>query len=64
MDNLDPSKSIAISYDDLNRLVQVAEGVPAAHGGAPVPVEDYAYDEEVNRTASHLSTIYTSNAHT
>ena len=62
-DNLDPSKSKAISYDQLNRLVQVAEGIPAALGGIPVPVEDFAYDEEGNRTVSHLSMLYNSNGH-
>ena len=63
VDNLDPSASKAISYDMLNRLVQVAEGIPASQGGVPVPVEDYAYDEEGNRTSSHLSALYASNAH-
>ncbi|WP_299695388.1 RHS repeat-associated core domain-containing protein [uncultured Tateyamaria sp.] len=63
LDNLDPSKSKAIAYDDLNRLVQVAEGVPVAQGGVPIPVEDYAYDQEGNRLASHLSALYSSNAH-
>ncbi|MCB2127940.1 MAG: hypothetical protein KDE03_02390 [Rhodobacteraceae bacterium] len=63
LDNLDPSQSQAISYDALNRLVQVAEGVPVAQGGVPVPVEDYAYDGEGNRTASHLSAMYSSNGH-
>ena len=63
VDNLDPSKSKAISYDQLNRLVQVAEGIPTSQGGTPIPVEDYAYDEEGNRTASHLSTLYSSNDH-
>ena len=63
LDNLDPAKSRAISYDALNRLVQVAEGVPVAQGGVPVPVEDYAYDGEGNRTASHLSAMYSSNGH-
>lgn len=63
VDKLDPSNSKAISYDLLNRLVQVAEGIPAAQGGTPIPVEDYAYDEEGNRTASHLSALYSSNAH-
>jgi RHS repeat-associated protein len=29
----------------------------------PIPVEDYAYDGEGNRTASHLSAIYASNDH-
>lgn len=63
IDNLDPAKSKFISYDDLNRLVQVDEGVPIADGGTPIPVEDYAYDGEGNRTASHLSTLYSSNDH-
>lgn len=38
-------------------------GVPVADCGVPVPIEDYAYDEEGNRTASHLSALYTSNEH-
>ena len=63
VDNLDPNKSKAISYDQLNRLVQVAEGVPTSLGGTPIPVEDYAYDQEGNRTASHLSALYSSNDH-
>ena len=63
IDNLDPSASKAISYDMLNRLVQVAEGVPASQGGVPIPVEDYEYDQEGNRTASHLSMLYSSNPH-
>ncbi|WP_176556002.1 RHS repeat domain-containing protein [Pelagimonas phthalicica] len=62
-DQLDPSKSKTISYDHLNRLVQVAEGVPVIDGGVPIPVEDYAYDEEGNRTTSHLSALYSSNDH-
>ncbi|MEM8572635.1 MAG: RHS repeat-associated core domain-containing protein [Pseudomonadota bacterium] len=42
----------------------MAEGTDVAGGpGVPIPVEDYAYDEEGNRTASHLSAFYTSNAH-
>ena len=41
----------------------MAEGVPAGQGGAPIPIEDYAYDEEGNRFASHLSALYASNAH-
>ena len=53
-DQLAPSKSKTISYDHLNRLVQVAEGVPVIDGGVPIPVEDYAYDDEGNRTTSHL----------
>ena len=32
--------------------MQVAEGTPPAQGGLPLPVEDYAYDEEGNRTFS------------
>jgi YD repeat-containing protein len=32
-------------------------------GGVPVPVEDYAYDGEGNRTASHLSTTHLANEH-
>ena len=63
VDQLDPSKSKAISYDALNRLVQVAEGIPVTQGGVPVPVEDYAYDGEGNRTVTHLSTLYSSNDH-
>ena len=63
LDNLDPARSRFISYDQLNRLVQVSEGVPPAQGGLPVPVEDYAWDEEGNRTASHLSGLYAANAH-
>ena len=59
-DNLNPNASWAISYDSLNRLIQVAEG---AVGDIPTPVEDYAYDEEGNRSASHLSAFYSSNAH-
>lgn len=62
-DNLDPSKSKAITYDQLNRLVEVAEGVPVSQGGLPVPIEDYVYDEEGNRLASHVSAAYTSSAH-
>ena len=63
MDAIDPEKSKFINYDDLNRLVQVDEGIPPRAGGTPLPVEDYAYDEEGNRTASHLSSLYTSNDH-
>ena len=32
VDQLDPAKSKTISYDALNRLVQVAEGIPAPAG--------------------------------
>ena len=59
-DGLDPAKSLAISYDNLNRLVQVDQGDPA---GVRLPIEDYAYDGEGNRLASHLSSLYSSNAH-
>lgn len=54
IDNLDPAKSQVYGYDAINRLLEVAEGV------TPVPVEDYAYDQEGNRTASHLSAAYVS----
>ncbi len=37
--------------------------MPVSQGGVPIPVEDYAYDEEGNRTASHLSALYSSNNH-
>ncbi len=63
IDNLDPTKSRTINYDDLNRLIQVDEGIPASQGGVPIPIEDYAYDEEGNRLASHLSSLYDSNDH-
>jgi len=63
LDAIDPAKSKFVSYDDLNRLVQVDEGLPPIFGGTPLPVEDYAYDEEGNRTASHLSALYASNDH-
>ncbi|MEQ6204731.1 collagen-binding domain-containing protein [Sulfitobacter sp. HNIBRBA2951] len=63
LDAIDPEKSKFINYDDLNRLVQVDEGIPPIAGGTPLPVEDYVYDEEGNRTASHLSAIYASNDH-
>jgi outer membrane lipoprotein-sorting protein len=43
--------------------VQVAEGVPVIDGGVPIPVEDCAYDEEGNRSFSHLSAFYSSNGH-
>ncbi|WP_283401515.1 PKD domain-containing protein [Aliiroseovarius halocynthiae] len=63
VDQLDPTKSKFISYDTLNRLVQVDQGIPPTDGGAPIPVEDYAYDAEGNRTASHLSALYAANDH-
>jgi RHS repeat-associated protein len=34
-----------------------------AQGGVPIPVEDYAYDGEGNRTASHLSLAHLANDH-
>ncbi len=37
--------------------------MPVVDGGMPLPVEDYGYDEEGNCTASHLSALYSSNAH-
>ena len=60
IDNLDPTKSLSINYDDLNRLVQVGQGDPT---GVALPIEDYAYDGEGNRLASHLSNLYNSNDH-
>ena len=60
IDNLDPTRSLAIHYDDLNRLVQVDRGDPA---GMPIPVEDYDYDQEGNRRTSHLSGFHDSNPH-
>ncbi|MDA7966140.1 RHS repeat-associated core domain-containing protein [Ruegeria sp.] len=63
LDRLDPAQSKHISYDDLNRLVQVRQGIPPIDGGVPVPIEDYAYDEEGNRTFSTNSGGYESNAH-
>ncbi|WP_227288108.1 hypothetical protein, partial [Boseongicola sp. H5] len=41
----------------------MSEGVPADQGGVPVPIEDYAYDGEGNRLASHLSGLYDTNPH-
>ncbi|PRY92076.1 RHS repeat-associated protein [Hasllibacter halocynthiae] len=63
VDSLDPARSETLSYDALDRLIQVAEGIPAGEGGVPIPVEDYAYDEEGNRLASHLSALHVSNDH-
>ncbi|WP_175484878.1 PKD domain-containing protein [Jannaschia pohangensis] len=66
IDELTPSASRRLSYDSLDRLVQVDRGSDVADGsgsGALLPVEDYAYDEEGNRFASHLSDLHVSNAH-
>ncbi|MCU0826005.1 MAG: hypothetical protein MUE52_01015 [Tabrizicola sp.] len=63
IDNLDPARSEVYAYDALNRLLQVAQGLPVSQGGAPIPVEDYAYDQEGNRTASHLSVTHVSSDH-
>ena len=41
-------------------MIQVDQGDPA---GVPLPIEDYVYDGEGNRLASHLSNLYASNAH-
>ncbi|WP_299695253.1 FG-GAP-like repeat-containing protein [uncultured Tateyamaria sp.] len=60
---LDPALSKSFAYDALNRLVQVSQGVPVADGGTPIPVEDYAYDQEGNRLSSQLSALYSSDAH-
>ncbi|WP_227288082.1 RHS repeat-associated core domain-containing protein [Boseongicola sp. H5] len=37
--------------------------MPADQGGVPIPIEDYAYDGEGNRLASHLSGLYDTNPH-
>ncbi|WP_160175208.1 PKD domain-containing protein [Ruegeria halocynthiae] len=63
LDRIDPAQSKHISYDDLNRLVQVRQGIPPIDGGVPVPIEDYQYDQEGNRTFSNTSSGYESNAH-
>ncbi|MHA3916459.1 hypothetical protein [Halovulum sp. GXIMD14793] len=63
-DEVEPARSRTLSHDAGRRLVGVNEGVPAGDGGVPVPVEDYAYDLEDNRTASHLTSGYAyDNAH-
>ncbi|MEP6016980.1 MAG: collagen-binding domain-containing protein [Paracoccaceae bacterium] len=58
-----PAQSRTYAYDDINRLTLVAEGTPATQGGTPVPVEDYAYDEQGNRTFSHISSTYAVDDH-
>ncbi|MEM1159399.1 MAG: PKD domain-containing protein [Pseudomonadota bacterium] len=58
-----PAASRSYVYDIRRRLTMVAEGVPAGDGGAPVPVEDYAYDAEGNRTISHLSLLHAHDEH-
>ncbi|NOR63800.1 MAG: hypothetical protein GQ535_15085 [Rhodobacteraceae bacterium] len=60
---LDPTASIEIAYDNLNRLTMVSEGISTIDGGVPIPVEDFAYDGEGNRIASHLSSLYLSDDH-
>ncbi|MHA3916455.1 PKD domain-containing protein [Halovulum sp. GXIMD14793] len=63
-DEVEPARARTLSHDAGRRLVGVNEGVPAGDGGVPVPVEDYAYDLEDNRTASHLTSGYVyDNAH-
>ena len=51
-DNLDPTKSLGIHYDDLNRLVQVDQGV---QGDVGLSIADYAYDGEGNRLVGYVS---------
>ncbi|RBW62535.1 hypothetical protein [Ruegeria sp. A3M17] len=63
LNRLDPAQSKHISFDDLNRLVLVRQGILPIDGGVPVPIEDYQYDREGNRTASTGSYGYKSNAH-
>ncbi|WP_227287777.1 RHS repeat-associated core domain-containing protein, partial [Boseongicola sp. H5] len=63
VDARDPARSLTLAYDDLNRVILVSEGVPADQGGVPIPIEDYAYDAEGNRLASHLSGLYDTNPH-
>ncbi|WP_037317566.1 RHS repeat-associated core domain-containing protein [Ruegeria halocynthiae] len=43
--------------------MQVRQGIPPIDGGVPVPIEDYQYDQEGNRTFSNSSSGYESNAH-
>ena len=62
-DLIAPALSTTFDYDASNRLTMVSEGVPADQGGTPLPVEDYAYDEQGNRTASHLSSAYVVDDH-
>ncbi|WP_208353046.1 PKD domain-containing protein [Pseudaestuariivita rosea] len=57
-DLVDLSDSRTLIHDVARRLIGVNVGVPAADGGVPIPAEDYAYDLEDNRTASHLTTGY------
>ncbi len=62
-DLLAPERSLALDYDNLNRLTMVSAGIPVADGGTPVPVEDFAYDGTGNRLSSHLSSLYLSDNH-
>ena len=43
--------------------MKVDERIPSLDVGLSLHVEEYAYDEEGNRTASHLSATYASNGH-
>ncbi len=62
-DLLAPDRSLALAYDNLNRLTMVSAGIPVADGGTPVPVEDFTYDGTGNRLSSHLSSLYLSDNH-
>ncbi|WP_415400631.1 RHS repeat-associated core domain-containing protein [Tateyamaria sp. SN3-11] len=62
-DLIAPALSTTFSYDDSDRLTMVSEGIPTGQGGTPLPVEDYAYDAQGNRTASHLSAAYVVDDH-
>ena len=62
-DLLAPERSLALAYDNLNRLTMVSAGIPVADGGTPVPVEDFTYDGTGNRLSSHLSNLYLSDNH-
>nr|WP_290428702.1 FG-GAP-like repeat-containing protein [Defluviimonas salinarum] len=57
-DELDLTKSRALLHDAGRRLVGVNVGLPVSEGGMPIPAEDYSYDLEDNRTASHLTSGY------
>ena len=59
----DVTASRSLSYDAKNQLIQVARGTPVTDGGAPVPVEDYAYDPVGNRTESTSSLDYVVDDH-
>ena len=57
-DELDLTQSRTLLHDIGRRLVGVNIGLPVGDGGVPVPAEDYGYDLEDNRTASHLTSGY------